>query len=92
VQHPYNCFYQTQKLKIMSHLLIPNAEQILRENYNQSDAEVQKSMEFADWVKNESEQDPGFFSFILKSENINDYGSGMSDEEKNAVKYFINSL
>lgn len=73
----------------MSHLLISNAEQILRENYNNSDM----SFNFDDWVKNEADNDPAFFNWILKDgSNVNDYGSGMTKDQQDAVKDFINSL
>jgi len=73
----------------MSNLLIANAKQILKEDYNNSD----KSLSFGAWVKNEAEIDPTFFNWILKgAENVDDFGLGMTKEQQEAFEDFINSL
>ena len=73
----------------MTNLLIANAEQILKENYNNSD----KSLNFNEWVQNEADSDPTFFNWILKgADNVNDYGGGMTKEQKEAAEDFINAM
>ena len=65
------------------------ATQILEENYNHSD----KSLSFGEWVINEIESDPKFYNWLLPdADNINDFGSGMNLEQKEAVQLFLNTL
>lgn len=64
-----------------------NAEQILKENYNQ----VEQHNTFAEWVKMESKNDPDFYGFIFNDGDIDD-SSNLTDEEMGLVNDFIESL
>ena len=69
-----------------------NAEQILRENYK--GVEDKEDISLKEWVENESVNDPNFYYWLFPdAENLDgDFGSGITDEQKEEFDNFMKSL
>lgn len=67
-----------------------NRLQILKENYSQNEGELT----FREYVELVVESDPYFFNWFFGSEsdNIGDFGMGMSKDQEIEYNEFINSL
>jgi hypothetical protein len=73
------------------------AEQVLNENYRRSVLKWEDSnpeyepYSIAEWCDLESQSDPDFYRWLFCDVDINNFGSNLSDEEKEiATKYFEN--
>lgn len=65
------------------------ALQIMNENL----AHLQEPYTLKEYVELEAENDPTFFYWLFpNSENINDFGAGMTDEQIEEYQEFINSI
>lgn len=67
-----------------------NAAQILRENYK--GVEDKEHTPIAEWCELESQSDPGFYRFLFNDEYISDFGSNLTDEEKEIAVEFFETL
>lgn len=72
------------------------AEQTLKENYQsfvsrweETNPEFE-SYTFAEWCELESESDPDFFRWLFHDADISDFGSDLTDEEKQIATEFFN--
>ena len=54
--------------------------------------ENNEDFNFLNWVEIEEENDPYHFSWLFDDEEISDFGSSLSNEEKQIAKDFYNSL
>lgn len=61
--------------------------QIILENYN-SDG----TMTIREYVEREAENDPGFFRWLFDDSELDDFGSGMTDEQKEEYKEWLETL
>lgn len=74
------------------------AEQTLNENYKQHVSKWdEQNPDFAaysisEWADLESQSDPDFYRWILNNPDVADFGSNLSDDEKQIVIDFIESL
>lgn len=64
--------------------------QVIRENFNYNEGEET----LKEYTQREAESDPRFFSwfFGLDAENIDDFGNGMTSEQKEEWNEFLNLL
>lgn len=65
-----------------------NAAQILRENYKG----VEGNITIAEWCELEAQSDPGFFWWLFDDDDITDFGSNLTDEEKEIAVEFFKTL
>lgn len=65
-----------------------NAKQVLMESYR----EVEGDITFREYVVCESQSDPGFFRWLFCDSNIDDFGDGISTEEKDMYDEFLGNL
>lgn len=64
-----------------------NAEQILRENFNEVEG-----CTFREYVEACAESDPNFFRWLFNEEFDNDFDSDLSDEQREEYNDFIETL
>lgn len=64
-----------------------NAEQLLRESYQQ----VKQSMPFMEWLELESENEPDFWAWLFDDENLYSH-SLLTEEHKELYQEFLNSI
>ena len=67
-----------------------NAEQILR--YYYEDVENKENTTIAEFCELESQSEPGFYRFLFNDEDISDFGSNLTDEEKEIAAEFFETL
>jgi hypothetical protein len=74
------------------------AEQVLSENYRNSVSKwEEKNPEsepytIAEWCDLESQSDPDFHKWLFNDGDINDFGSNLSDDEKEIATNFFEAL
>ena len=74
------------------------AEQVLNENYRRSVSELEETnpeyepYTISEWYELESESDPDFYRWLFNDPDVNDFGSNLTDEEKQIATNFFNSL
>ena len=66
------------------------AEPVLRENFEMYHQESGYSI--SEYAKLEAESDPNFYRWIFNESDISDFGSDLSDEEKEIATNFIEQL
>ena len=64
-------------------------KQQLEESYIQGG---NAAISYKEWVEQEAENDLHFYSWIFDDDSIDDFGTGMSDEQKNEFNEFISNL
>ncbi|OJV17919.1 MAG: hypothetical protein BGO30_08225 [Bacteroidetes bacterium 41-46] len=75
-----------------------NAGQVLNENYRRhiSNWDEQnpdnEPYSIAEWCDLESQSDPNFFRWLFNDDDISDFGSNLTDEEKKIAVNYYNSL
>jgi len=74
------------------------AEQVLNENYRQSVSKWEEQnpndepYTISEWCDLESESDPNFYRWLFNNGDIEDFGSELTDEEKEIVTNFFETL
>ena len=74
------------------------AEQTLNENYKQHVSKWDEQNPYfsaysiSEWADLESQSDPDFYRWILNNPDVDDFGSNLSDDEKQIVIDFIELL
>ena len=74
------------------------AEQVLNENYRRSVSKWEETnpeyepYTISEWCELESESDPDFYRWLFNDPDVNDFGSNLTDEEKQIATDFFNSL
>ena len=67
-------------------------EQILRELYNDYIANGDDDITLREYVECEAESDPEFFSWLFDDNNLGDFDLGLSDEQKEEYREFLEEL
>lgn len=73
----------------------PQAETALLQNWNEHKRLLgeAEAINFFEYIQFTEENDPGFYNWVLVDNgHISDYGTGMSNEERQAVKEFIERI
>jgi hypothetical protein len=74
------------------------AEKVLNENYRSSVSKLGEtnpdfeSYTISDFCELESESDPDFFRWLFNDPDINDFGSNLTEEEKEIATIFFYTL
>lgn len=74
------------------------AENVLKYNYNRSISLLgdrypeNKPYTIAEWCELESQSDSNFYRWLFDDPNIDDFGSNLTDEEKQSARDFFESL
>ena len=64
------------------------AYELLTENFEKAN----NALEFIPWIKLESENGPGFYRWLFDNEDIGDFGSNMTEQQRWAYEDFIERL
>lgn len=67
-----------------------NAEQILR--YHYEEVENKENTMIAEYCELEAQSEPGFYRFLFNDDDITDFGSNLTDEDKKQAADFFNTL
>lgn len=67
---------------------IDNKIQILKESYK----EVEGDITLREYAENERQSDPGFMRWLLSDDDLNNFGSNMTDEQESEYQEFLSKL
>lgn len=67
-------------------------EQILRENYNEYIQSGSDDITLREYVEREADSDPNFFSWLFDDGDLGDFDFGLSDEQRDEYRDFIEEL
>jgi hypothetical protein len=73
------------------------AAQALKENYRRHVSRWEEQNEeepysIAEWCELEAESDPDFYRWLFNSEEINDFGSNLKEDDKKVAFDFFNNF
>lgn len=67
---------------------IDNKLQAVRESFT----EVEGGISLREYVENEKESDPGFIRWLLSEDDLNDFGSNMTEDQEAEYQEFLQKL
>lgn len=66
--------------------------QVLTENYNNYIENVDSNITLHEYVEREAESDPDFFRWLFDDSYLDDFDLGLSDEQREEYREFIEEL
>lgn len=76
------------KIRSIMNEIRSNARQILEKSCKTYNSELS----IKEYVEIEAENDPYFFSWLFDTEDIEDFGNNLNEEQKNAYNEFLETL
>lgn len=67
-------------------------EQILRENYDEYIQNGSDDITLREYVEREADSDPNFFRWLFDDRELGDFDFGLSDEQRDEYRDFIEEL
>lgn len=67
-------------------------EQILRENYDEYIQNGSDDITLREYVEREADSDPNFFRWLFDDGDLGDFDFGLSDEQRDEYRDFIEEL